>query len=285
MAAMIGEPLSFDREVSRIDDPVAMAGNVPGHRTRRLIDGIDPAFSDPFLLMAEDWMPRDTFATHPHRGMETLTLILDGAVEHADSAGNRGLIEAGDAQWMTAGRGVMHEENALPGTTAHTLQLWINLAARDKLTAPRYQTLRGTEMPVRRERGVVIKLLSGTSGAVTSATMNHVPITAIDAAIDGGSSFEQTLAPDDNAFVLVIEGEAAIGRDKTQVRSGALAWLTRTDAAAASSVLIGASSGAARILLFAGTPLREPVAFGGPFVMNTAAEIRQAFADYRSGRF
>jgi redox-sensitive bicupin YhaK (pirin superfamily) len=166
MTAMIGEPVSFDREVSRIDDPAAVAGNVPGHRARRLIDGTDPALSDPFLLMAEDWMPRGAFSMHPHRGIETLTLILEGAVEHADSAGNRGLVKAGDAQWMTAGRGVTHEENALPGTTAHTLQLWINLAARDKLTAPRYQTLRGAEMPVRREPGVAIKLLSGRSGGV-----------------------------------------------------------------------------------------------------------------------
>jgi redox-sensitive bicupin YhaK (pirin superfamily) len=235
--------------------------------------------------MAEDRMPRGAFSMHPHRGIETLTLILDGAVEHADSAGNRGLIKAGDAQWMTTGRGVTHEENALPGTSAHTLQLWINLAARDKLTAPGCQTLRGAEMPVRREPGVAIKLLSGRSGCVTSSTLNYVPVTAIDATIDGGSSFEQILAPDANAFVLVIEGEAVIGRDERRAPVGALAWLTRADGANTSSVLIGASSASTRILLFAGTPLREPVVFGGPFVMNTAAEIHQAFADYRSGRF
>lgn len=186
---------------------------------------------------------------------------------------------------MTAGRGVTHEENALPGTTAHTLQLWINLAARDKLTAPRYQTLRGAEMPVRYEPGVAIKVFSGTSGGVTSGTLNHVPVTAIDAALDPGASFEQILAPDDNAFVLVIEGEAVIGSDATRVSAGALAWLTRAERLAASTVLIASSHAATRILLFAGPPLREPVAFGGPFVMNTASEIQQAFADYRSGRF
>jgi redox-sensitive bicupin YhaK (pirin superfamily) len=284
MTAMISEPLPFDREVSRIDDPRAVAGNVPGHRARRLIDGTDPAFSDPFLLMAEDWMPRDAFSNHPHRGIETVTLVLEGAVEHADSVGTHDIIRAGDAQWMTAGRGVIHEENALPGTLAHTLQLWVNLASRDKMVEPRYQSLQGTDMPVRREPGNIIKVLSGVSGDVAANTLNHVPVTAIDATLDAGASFEQALIPDDNAFVLVIKGEALIGQNRTSLRAGALGWLTRVDHSSASRVIIAAAE-ETRLLLFSGAPLGEPVAFGGPFVMNTPAEVQQAFADYRSGRF
>ena len=273
------------REVARVIDPPIAPGHTAGHTARRLIDGQDTSFTDPFVVMAEDWMPHGAFAAHPHRGIETVTLVLEGAVEHVDSTGNRGTIETGDAQWMTAGRGVIHEENALPGTVAHTLQLWVNLAAKDKLTEPRYQSLRAADMPVRHEPGVEIKLLSGATGSITAATLNHVPITAIDAAIEPDASFEQALPPDANAFVLVLKGEAVIGGEQTRVPAGALAWLTRIDGPAASSVTIGAATAGTRILLFAGPPLREPIAFGGPFVMNTTVEIKQAFADYRAGRF
>ena len=161
----------------------------------------------------------------------------------------------------------------------------MNLAAKDKMVEPHYQSLRGAEMPVRHEPGVAIKILSGTSGAITAATLNHVPVTAINARIEAGASFEQALSPDDNAFVMVLEGEAVIGRDLIRVPAGALAWLTRSDGAASSNITIGATAAATSVLLFAGTPLREPVAFGGPFVMNTPAEIQQAFADYRAGHF
>lgn len=274
-----------ERDVARIVNPPVEAGHVAGHTARRLIDGHDAHFTDPFVVMAEDWMPRDAFPTHPHRGIETVTLVLEGAVEHADSAGNRGLIEAGDAQWMTAGRGVTHAENALPDTVARTLQLWINLPAKDKMTAPRYQTLRGADMSVRLEPGVVIKVLSGTSGNVTANTLNHVPVTAIDASLQARSAFEQRLPSEDNGFVLVVEGEAIVGPNRTLVPAGSLAWLTRADGSAASTVTLGASNEPTRLLLFAGPPLREPIVLGGPFVMNTAAEIQQAIADYRSGRF
>lgn len=271
-----------EREVARIVNPPIVPGHIAGHSARRLIDGHETAFSDPFIVMAEDWMPRGAFPLHPHRGIETVTLVLEGALEHADSTGNRGLIEAGDAQWMTAGRGVTHSENALPDTIAHTLQLWVNLPARDKMATPRYQTLRGAEMPVRHEPGAKIKVLSGTSGGISASTLNHVPVTAIDARLRADMSFEQDLNPGDNAFVLVLEGEALVGPDRTPVPAGSLAWLTRNEA---SKVTIGASIDLTRLLLFAGPPLREPIAMGGPFVMNTTAEIQQAFADYRSGRF
>src|SRR5690242_16803630 len=122
---MLAVTPSESREVALIANPVFEAGRVAGHRARRLIGGEDPAFSDPFLLMAED-------SQHPHRGIETVTLVLDGALEHFDSAGNAGVIYAGDAQWMTAGRGVIHNENPLPGTTTHALQLWVNLPASEK---------------------------------------------------------------------------------------------------------------------------------------------------------
>ncbi len=160
--AMFAITPSESREVALIANPEFEAGPAAGHRARRLIDGGNPGFSDPFLLMAEDWVPRDAFSRHPHRGIETVTLVLDGALEHFDSAGNTGVIYTGDAQWMTAGRGVIHNENPLPGTTTHALQLWVNLPASEKMAAPRYQDLRGADLPRRREPGVEIRLLSGS---------------------------------------------------------------------------------------------------------------------------
>lgn len=273
------------REVDRIVDPAFESGNVAGHRARRLIDGKDVEASDPFILMAEDYMPRDAFSRHPHRGMETVTLVLDGTIEHFDSAGHRGILKTGDAQWMTAGRGVTHEENAIAGSVARTLQLWVNLPTAEKMSAPRYQDLRGDDLPVRREEGVEIRVMSGRSGDAVSSTLNHVAVTAIDARLDPGASFGQTLDAHVNAFVLVLEGEAMIGTRATFVGDGALAWLTRDEDEDGSQVMISGGPGGARVLLFAGRPLREPIAFGGPFVMNTQAEIVEAFADYRAGRF
>ena len=278
------EPM-FVREVARIDDPKAAPGHVAGHRARRLIDGQGPAFADPFLVMAEDWMPRGAFPVHPHRGMETVTFVIEGSVEHSDSAGHGGVIHAGDAQWMTAGRGVQHEENAPEGTTAHTLQLWVNLPAATKMTEPRYQHLAGSSMPVRWEPGVEVRVFSGHSGGVISPTLNHVPVAMLDVRIEPGASFRELLPASDNAFVHVLAGAPKIGDAGTLVQVDQLAWLTRSDEPGPSELTLKSESTAVRLLIFAGRPLREPVAFGGPFVMNTQAEIRQAFADFRVGRF
>ena len=273
------------RDIARISDPQFEPGRTPGHRARRLIDGSDIATTDPFVLMAEDYMPRDAFGQHPHRGIETVTLVLEGAVEHFDSAGNEGMIKAGDAQWMTAGRGIIHNENAQAGSIAHSFQLWVNLPAGSKMTEPRYQALRGQTLPVRHESGAEIRVLSGRSGDVVSPTLNHVPVTALDVRIDPGASFTQLLEPGANAFVLVITGDARIGSTGRMVIAGEIAWLTPDDGAEGSEVTIAGGDDDAHLFLFAGRPLREPVVFGGSFVMNTQSEIDQAFADYRGGRF
>jgi redox-sensitive bicupin YhaK (pirin superfamily) len=276
---------TFVREVDRVDDPKAEPSHVAGHRARRLIGGKDPALSDPFVIMAEDWMPRGAFPIHPHRGIETVTFVIEGTVEHFDNAGHGGVIHTGDAQWMTAGRGIQHEENAVEGTIAHTLQLWVNLPAASKMTDPRYQDLVGREMPVRHETGVEVRVFSGESGGVTSSTLNHVPVTMLDVRIEPGASFRQHLSAGDNAFVYVIEGDPEIGDARRPVEAGQIAWLTRPDGPGSSELTLRSGSTAVRLLLFAGPPLREPIAFGGPFVMNTQAEVQQAFADFRAGRF
>ncbi|WP_454564949.1 pirin family protein [Pseudomonas sp. AIG] len=277
------EPIHL-RDVARIVNPEASEGRVFGHHARRLIGG-DTSFSDPFVVMAEDWMPPGAFPRHPHRGMETVTFVIEGAVEHSDSAGNSGVIYAGDAQWMTAGRGIYHEENAPSGTIAHTLQLWVNMPAAKKMTSPRYQDLVGSSMPVRQEAGVEVRVFSGQSGDVISLTLNHVPITMLDVRIESGAMFQQSLPADDNAFIYVLAGALRIGNARARVTAGQLAWLTRSEGRERSELLISADDEDARLLVFSGRPLREPVALGGPFVMNTPEEIQQAFDDFQTGKF
>ena len=148
----------FVREVARVDDPQFVSGQGVGHRARRLIDAPDAHITDPYVLLAEDWTSQGAFAFHPHRGIETITFVIEGAIEHRDSAGYGGVIHAGDAQWMTAGRGIRHEENPPAGTIAHTLQLWVNLPAAEKMAVPRYQDLVASALPVRSEDGVGIRV-------------------------------------------------------------------------------------------------------------------------------
>jgi len=288
MSMKTGSPV-FVREVAWIEDPAIMPGNVRGHRVRRLIDGSAAALTDPFLVMAEDWMPRGTFPLHPHRGFETVTFVLDGSIEHRDSAGNGGVINAGDAQWMTAGRGVRHEEEAPAGTIAHTLQLWVNLPSAAKLVAPRYQDLRGEEMPVRREKGVEVRVFSGRSGDVAATTLNYVPVTVLDARVDPGTSFRQHIEADQNVFVYVLDGSVRVGSLHERVDFNQIAWLTRSENPGLSQIDfvtdVDEETGPCRFLFFAGCVLREPIAFGGPFVMNTEAELMEAYSDYRAGRF
>lgn len=279
------ERRGFEREVHSLSAPDWTHGGVPDHRVRRLIDADDPVFTDPFLIMGEDWMPHGAYAVHPHRGMETVTFVIDGEVDHFDSAGHRGVIGSGDAQWMTAGRGVLHEESAAADTLAHTLQLWINLPAAQKMAEPRYQDLRAESMPVWRNRGVEVRVFSGSYREVSAPTLNHVAITMLEFRLQSGAGTWIELPAPDNAFIFGLEGSVRVGASETPVAAGELAWFTRSDQHAMSQIRLGAGDIAARLLLFAGTPLREPVVFGGPFVMTTAADINQAFRDFANGRF
>lgn len=276
---------SFVRGLARVDDPQFVPGQAAGHRARRLIDAPDAAFADPFVLMAEDWTSQGAFALHPHRGIETVTYVIEGAIEHRDSAGYEGVIHAGGVQWMTAGRGVKHEENPPAGIEAHTLQLWVNLPAAEKMAVPRYQDLEPSALPVWSGDGVEVRVFSGAYGDQVSTTLNHHPVTMLEVQVEKDGAFRHSLSATDNVFVYVLEGPVEIGSTGGLLEAGQLGWLTRSDEPGLSVLTIRARSSASRFLLFAGQPLREPIAFGGPFVMNTQEEIQQAFTDYRAGRF
>jgi redox-sensitive bicupin YhaK (pirin superfamily) len=243
---------------------------------------------DPFLLLdafGSD-QPQDYiggFPSHPHRGFETVTYLLAGRMRHKDNAGNEGVIEPGGVQWMTAGRGIVHSE--MPEQENGLLmgfQLWVNLPARAKMTAPGYQEYPPEGVPLeRREDGTEVRVVAGTTSAgTTGAVLNDwVKPTYLDVTLPAGLGFEQRVGADDNAFLYVIEGDLVIGTAQQPLAKGMLGVLGTGDL-----VQVSTERGA-RFLLVSAQPLEEPVARGGPFVMNTREEVLQAFEDYRLNRF
>lgn len=246
---------------------------------------------DPFLLL--DRMGPVTHGPgeakgapdHPHRGFETVTYILDGAMEHEDSQGNHGRIGAGDVQWMTAGSGVIHselpgEEILRDGGRLHGFQLWVNLPRRDKMMKPRYQELRAAEIPTATSADgkVTVTVIAGESLGTRAAIDTRTPIMYLHVRLARGARFTQAVPETFNAFAFVINGEAAFG-DRLARENDAVIFGLDGD-----SVAMTTENGA-ELLLIGGVPLNEPVARYGPFVMNTESEIRQAMIDYRSGQF
>jgi redox-sensitive bicupin YhaK (pirin superfamily) len=243
---------------------------------------------DPFLLLAEDWFGAVGFDWHPHRGQETVSLVLEGELEHRDNRGGHGVLGPGDVQWMTAGRGLFHAEKAYQGKPVHMLQLWINLPAAHKTDEPRYQDLRGAAVPVRREEGVEVRVFSGKSGEVAGPAVNVVPITMVDASLDPGAAFTQEVPSDQNGFAYVLSGSGRFGPDATAAKAGQVVHLAPGDAAgggAPDALRVAADGEGLRFVLWTGRPVREPVAAYGPFVMNTRAEIARAVEDVQAGRF
>jgi quercetin 2,3-dioxygenase len=240
---------------------------------------------DPFLLLMEDKFEKGAFDVHPHRGIETLTYIIDGRIEHYDNAtGAGGILEKGDLQFMTAGRGVLHNESPPDGEKVHLLQLWVNLPRKYKMVKPRYQNMHAKDMPVREENGALIRVYSGSSGDMVSNTLNYAPVTFVEIILEKGSSIVQDLPGSYNGYIYVLEGSGAFGENKVEAKKGQAMWLGSSDDSELSGIQFTANENL-RFVLFAGEPIKEPVVAYGPFVMNTEEEIRQAYQDYREGKF
>jgi len=272
------------RGISRVWDVIAQPGSGPHLRFGQVLPPGNWKEFDPFLLMMEDWFQQGTFDFHPHRGIETVTYVLEGKLKHEDNHGGMGVLGPGDVQWMTAGRGVIHSEDPLPGETVHSLQLWVNLPSSHKMTEPRYQDLRSSNMPERREKGALIRVFSGSSAGVTANTLNHTPVTFVELVLEPGASVTQDLPGSYNGFIYVLEGTGYFGADETRGTQNQVLWLSSLEGIADSEITIRADQ-PLKALLFAGEPIREPVVAYGPFVMNTKEEIVQAFEDYQSGKF
>ncbi|MDQ5872885.1 MAG: pirin family protein [Acidobacteriota bacterium] len=249
---------------------------------------------DPFLLLDEmgpsDLGPGEAKGApdHPHRGFETVTYLLSGAMEHKDSRGNRGKLTPGDVQWMTAGSGVVHSEMPEPSFAAkggrmHGFQLWVNLPARDKMMAPRYQEVAGAGIPVAKngDGSVTVRVIAGEALGKSAVIDTRTPILYLDGELAPGASFTQPVPAEYNAFAYVVEGSGLFGADRRRARQHEMVRFGN----GGDAVSIEASpEERLRVLLVGGVPLKEPVARYGPFVMNTRAELMQAFEDYQAGR-
>jgi len=263
-----------------------------GVRLKRGFGGISKEF-DPFLLFddfsgehEEDYVRG--FPGHPHRGMETVTYILEGAVHHRDSLGNEGVIGAGDIQWMSAGSGILHEE--MPETTEgkegiQGFQLWVNLPRDKKMLPPQYRDIKSSEVPVVTSDGVVTRVLGGSFGETTGPVAEvTVPVTYLDVSMESNKSFSYRVKYDDTLFIYVIEGavvcRAEGNRTEQWVRAGNTGLTQKGN-----TLTVKTGKSPARFLLVAGAPLNEPVAWRGPIVMNTEEEIEIAFRELQDGTF
>ena len=278
------------RRVKAIVEPQAVVEGA-GVRLRRSIGTREVNYLDPFLLL-DDFGSRDRndyeagFPLHPHRGIETVTYILSGAVQHKDTLGNAGSIGAGDIQWMTSGRGILHEE--MPQVRPEGIagfQLWVNLPAKVKMTGPRYQDVRADRIPEIESRdGSRIRVVAGTAGGVRGAVTDiAADPTYLDVLVPPRSAYRGPIPSGHTAFAYVFEGSATFpgpGREEVVVPHPRLVVLGDGD-----EVRVTTGEGPARFLLVSGKPLHEPIARYGPFVMNTRAEIEKALEDLRLGTF
>lgn len=266
-----------------------LASDGAGVKLTRLIGSPEIDMLDPFLLLdnfkSDD--PKDYiggFPSHPHRGFETVTYMLAGRMRHKDNTGHEGVIAAGDVQWMTAGRGIVHsempeqEEGLLEG-----FQLWVNLSAKDKMTEPAYQEFTADVISVEAlDTGVTVKVISGETDKGTVGAVKYISTTPLyfDISLKAGSSFTQNIPESHNAFIYVIEGAVQADGMGDMVTKKSLGILGNGD-----HVTLTAGDKDSRLLLIAGQRLNETVARGGPFVMNTRAEVIQAYQDYQNGKF
>ena len=283
--------------VSITTAPSALEGE--GFPVKRAFAGVDLKLLDPFIHLDEmgevDYAPGEPKGTswHPHRGFETVTYIIDGIFDHQDSFGGGGTITDGDTQWMTAGSGILHieappEHLVVSGGLFHGFQLWVNLPKSDKLIAPRYQDLHSREVVLlsSSDGGSLVRVIAGDVAGHTGPGSSHTPMSMVHATIAPGGELELPWRPDFNALVYVMSGDGFVGPSQSPIGTGQLAVMGRGDALKVSA----ARSQEARhgagldVVILGGAPIREPIAWAGPFVMNTRAELMQAFEDYNAGR-
>ncbi len=264
-----------------------------GVKLRRVIGQPQLPDLDPFLMLdefgtdrAEDYIAG--FPDHPHRGFETVTYMLDGRMRHRDNHGNEGVLTPGSVQWMTAGRGLVHSE--MPEQQEGRMrgfQLWLNLPAREKMTAPKYQEFGHERIPsATTAKGVTVRVIAGRVGETTGPiSQPATDPTYLDVSLEAGASFVHSLPKEYAAFLYVFEGEIEVGTDSDARRLHTHELAVLGEGSEIRLRGSGTDGKTARAILVAGRPLREPVAKYGPFVMNTREELQQAFADFQSGRF
>jgi len=263
-----------------------------GFPVRRAFAGVPAHLLDPFIHMDQmgevDYAPYEPRGTdwHPHRGFETVTYILDGTFVHQDSHGGGGTISNGATQWMTAGSGILHietppEELVVSGGLFHGVQLWVNLPAADKMTAPRYQNLEAdlVELVSSPDGGALVRIIAGDVAGHVGPGRTHTPISVAHVTVSPGAQLHLPWPSDHNALAYVLAGRGGVGAERRPVERGQLTVFGEGDA-----LTLTGTTEPFEVLLLGGRPIREPIAAYGPFVMNTRAELVQTIEDYQAGR-
>jgi redox-sensitive bicupin YhaK (pirin superfamily) len=278
------------------DAPKGVEGE--GFPVRRAFAGVDLRDLDPFVHLDQmgevEYAPGEPKGTpwHPHRGFETVTYIIDGVFDHHDSHGGGGTITNGDTQWMTAGSGLLHIE-APPewlvqkGGLFHGLQLWVNLPRAEKWVPPRYQDIRSGQvgLTTSADAGALVRVIAGAVGGTEGPGATHTPMTMVHATVSPGARLDLPWDPTYNALVYVLSGQGTVGAEAAPVRLGNLAVLGAGDFVTVSAAAQQESrTPALDVVVMGGRPIREPIAWAGPFVMNTRAELQQAWEDLQKGR-
>ena len=291
-----GEKARERRVVTVVNAPRMLEG--AGFEVRRAFSGVDLALVDPFLLLdhmgAVEYAPGEAKGApdHPHRGFETVTYMMDGVIEHRDSNGGGGLITDGATQWMTAGAGIVHsemptEEIVTKGGLFHGVQLWVNLPQAQKWAPAQYQDLDADRavLLASEDGGAIVRLIAGDLSNHRGPGSTRTPIMYAHASVSPGERLQVPWRPDFNALVYVLAGQGAVGPDQQSIREGQLAVLGQGDLVSIfSDPKQESRTPALEILLLGGSPIGEPIAWHGPFVMNTREEIIQAIQDYHAGR-
>jgi quercetin 2,3-dioxygenase len=270
------------RSISRIDTlaPPAPGGIGRGHTAVKVVQPTALDSSDPFVLLVDDRFDfearRRIGGAHPHAGLETVTLVLEGTLHDRDA----GDLAAGDAIWMSAGRGIIHDEDVEVGGRVRILQLWIALPARDRALEPQFEIIRRDAGPVVRLAGAEAVLYSGTSGSASSPTRNRVPTTMIDLSLEPNATFEQDLPPAYNGFFYVLDGSVRVNGDA--IAASQVGWLAPSSSR---ELVISAQDNGARLVLYAGQPLGEPLTQRGSFVAGEWSEIVDFNRNFETGEF
>jgi redox-sensitive bicupin YhaK (pirin superfamily) len=291
------DPVVVDRPVASVTSaPAGLEGE--GFPVRRAFAGVDQRHLDPFVHMDQmgevEYAPGEPKGTpwHPHRGFETVTYMIDGTFQHQDSTGGGGLITDGATQWMTAGSGILHIETpperlVASGGLFHGIQLWVNLPRAEKWVPPRYQDLAAERVSLLSspDGGALVRVIAGEVSGHRGPGVTHTPITMVHATLSPGARLRIPWPGDFNALVYVLAGRGKVGPEGRPIETGQLAVL---GAGGALTVAAAAEQESRApnldVLVLGGRPIREPVAWTGPFVMNTRAEILRAFEDFQSGR-
>lgn len=270
-----------------------------GFPVRRAFAGIDLQHLDPFIMMDQmgevEYAPGEPKGTswHPHRGFETVTYIIDGTFDHQDSHGGGGTITNGDTQWMTAGSGLLHieappESLVMSGGLFHGIQLWVNLPRSAKMNAPKYQDIRSREVALltSADAGALVRVIAGSVDGHEGPGSTYTPMTLVHATIEPGAQLELPWTVEHNALVYVLSGRGTVGAEQRPIRTGQTAAMGAGDflTVSADRTQEGRSP-KMEVIVVGGQPIREPLAWAGPFVMNTKAEVLQAYQDFQRGSF